>query len=261
MKRKVSVLAALGALCIAQVAAAQDAPAAGSAPPPAPAQQPAPPPAPPGNYPPPPPRASQQGDYQYPPQYPPPQYPQYPQYPPTYYAQHPGFGFTPPTSIYRPFSFTIGVGPGYLHGWGTDDNGKSDAESGFALSYNLFRLGFGIIPNLAFWVGFEGTGTNSTSPLTGENSWLRQENWLLGLQYYLVPRLYVRGGMGAGFISETTASIAASGGTGIAFAGAIGWEFVQTAHVALALDANGSITKYSNQNWSTAGLNLAVSFF
>jgi hypothetical protein len=31
--------------------------------------------------------------------------------------------------------------------------------------------------------------------------------------------------------------------------------------VALALDANGSITKYSDQYWSTAGLNLAVSFF
>jgi len=31
--------------------------------------------------------------------------------------------------------------------------------------------------------------------------------------------------------------------------------------VALALDANGSVTKYTNQYWSTAGLNLAVSFF
>jgi hypothetical protein len=263
MKRKVSVLATLvAALCIARVAVAQDAPATGSAP--APSEQPAqPPPPPPKGYPPPPPRAPSQGGYQYPQQYPPAQYPQ--QYPPTYYAPGPqqrGWGYyAQPTAIYRPFSFTLGVGPGYLHGWGTNDAGKSDAESGFALSYNLFRLGFGIVPNLSFWLGFEGTGTNTTSPLTGENSWLRQENWLLGLQYHLVPRLYVRGGMGAGFISETTASIHASGGTGIAFAAAIGYEFVQTPHVALALDANGSVTKYTNQYWSTAGLNLAVSFF
>jgi hypothetical protein len=254
MKRKVSVLASLvAALCIARVAVAQDAPATGSAPA---TEQPPQTPPPPRGYPPPPPRAPSQGGYQYPQQYP-------QQYPPTYWTpaqQQPAWGYRP-IAIYRPFSFTIGVGPGYLHGWGTNDAGKSDAESGFALSYNLFRLGFGIVPNLSFWLGFEGTGTNTTSPLTGENSWLRQENWLLGLQYHLVPRLYVRGGMGAGFISETTASIAASGGTGIAFAAAIGYEFVQTPHVALALDANGSVTKYSNQYWSTAGLNLAVSFF
>jgi hypothetical protein len=165
--------------------------------------------------------------------------------------------YAPPNTIYRPFSFTVGVGPGYLHGWGN----PADAESSVALSYNLFRLGFGIAPNTSFILAFEGTGANSTSPLTGEHSWLRQENWLLGVQYHIVPRLYVRGGLGAGFISESSASVYASGGTGIATAGAIGWEFVQTPHVALALDANGSITSYSDQYWSTAGLNLAVSFF
>jgi hypothetical protein len=261
MKPKVSVLAALvAALCIARVSAAQDAPAAGSAP----AEPTAQPPPPPQGYPPPPPRAtSQPGGYQYPQQYPPPPPNQYPpnQYPPTYWApnQPRGYGYYPQAqgAIYRPFSFTIGVGPGYLHGWGN----SADAESAVALSYNLFRLGFGIAPNTSFVIAFEGTGTNSTSPLTGEQSWLRQENWLLGVQYHIVPRLYIRGGVGAGFISEHSFSADVSGGTGIATAGAIGWEFVQTPHVALALDANGSVTKYSDQYWSTAGLNLAVSFF
>ena len=257
MKRKVSVFAnLLVASCIARVAAAQDAPAAGSAPAAAPAQPAPTPPPPPRGYPPPPPRAPAQGGYQHPQQYPPP--------PPTYYAPAPqqGWGYNqPPSYIYRPFSFTIGVGPGYLHGWGKDAVGDLDSESSVALSYNLFRLGFGIAPNLAFWLGFEGAGANSTSPLTGEHSWLRQENWLLGIQWHFVPRLYVRGGVGAGYISETSASVVASGGTGLATASAIGWEFVQTPHIALALDANGSITNYSNQYWSTAGINLAVSFF
>jgi hypothetical protein len=254
MNRKVSVLVALvAALCIARVAAAQDAPAAGSAPAAAPAQ----PPPPPRGYPPPPPRGpAPGGGYQYPQQYP----QQYPPNPPTSWApsQRRGWGYYPQTNaIYRPFSFTVGVGPGYLHGWGN----SADAESSAALSYNLFRLGFGIAPNTSFVLAFEGTGTNSTSPLTGERSWLSQENWLLGVQYHIVPRLYVRGGVGAGFISEHSFSADVSGGTGIATAGAIGWEFVQTPHVALALDANGSVTKYSDQYWSTAGLNLAVSFF
>jgi hypothetical protein len=248
MKRKVSVVVALfAALCIARVATAQDAPAGGSAPTSAPTQ----PPPPPRGYPPPPPRGPSPGGY-------PSQYPQ--QYPPTYYApaQQRGWGYYgQPAGVYRPFSFTVGVGPGYLHGWGN----SADAESAVALSYNLFRLGFGIAPNVSVVIAFEGTGTNSTSPLTGERSWLRQENWLLGIQYHLVPRLYVRGGVGAGFISESSFSADVSGGTGIATAAAIGYEFVQTPHVALALDANGSITKYSDQYWSTAGLNLAVSFF
>jgi hypothetical protein len=161
------------------------------------------------------------------------------------------------TGLYRPFSFTVGVGPGYLHGWGNN----FDSESSVALSYNLFRLGFGIAPHTQLTIAFEGAGANSTSPLTGEHSWLRQENWLLGLQYHFIPHFYVRGGIGAGFISESTATYFASGGTGFATAGAIGWEFVQTPHVAVALDANGSVTKYPDQYWSTAGLNLAVSFF
>lgn len=252
MKRKVSVLAVLSAaLCTARVSLAQDAPATATAPS-APASAS---PTPPQGYPPPPPRYPQQQ----------PGY-QYPQYPPTYYApaqQRRGWGYYPQhEGVYRPFSFSIGVGPGYLHGWGTDADGKADAESDVALSYNLFRLGFGVVPNVSFILEFQGMGASTrTKDIYNEASWLRQENWLLGIQYHFLQRMYLRGGFGAGFISESSNTAEFSGGTGMAMSGAIGWEFVQTPHVALALDANGSVTKYSNQYWSTAGLNLAVSFF
>jgi hypothetical protein len=76
-----------------------------------------------------------------------------------------------------------------------------------------------------------------------------------------VQHLYLRAAMGAGFISEHTASVSFSNGTGIATSGAVGYEFVQTPHVALALDLNGSITKFSHESWKTLGANLAVSFF
>jgi len=236
MKRTVSVLAvALAALCIARVSLAQGAPAPGSAPP-APAMQPPP------NYPPPPPRYPSGG---------------YPNAP-TYYAPaqpRQWMSYPEVSGIYRPLSFTIGVGPGYL-------TGPQNTHE-LAISYNLFRLGFGVIPNLSFVIEFQGTGVNTVNETYGEYSWLKQENWLIGLQYHFLRRMYVRGGIGAGFVSENTESFDIPGpGTGLATAGAIGFEFVQTPHVALALDLNGSVTKYARKEyWGTTGLNLAVSFY
>jgi hypothetical protein len=237
MKRTVSVLAfVVAALCIAEVAQAQGAPPSGSAPTAAPAQ-------PPPNYPPPPPRYPSGGGY-------PNQ--------PTYYAPAPQrqwMSYPEVSGIYRPLSFTIGVGPGYLTG---PQNTRE-----LALSYNLFRLGFGVVPNLSFVLEFQGTGANTVNQSYGEYSWLKQENWLLGLQFHFLRRMYVRGGIGAGFVSEHTESFDIPGpGTGLAMAGAIGFEFVQTPHVALALDLNGSITRYAlKEYWGTTGLNLAVSFY
>jgi hypothetical protein len=211
-------------------------------------------------YPPPPPRYPNQAPpANYPSQTPPANYPSAPpgyQNPPTYWGPpsvgRNQWGYPAVEGIYRPFSFTIGVGPGALIGPG---------EHELALSYNLFRLGFGLARDLSFVISFEGTGTSSISPETGEDSWLKQENWLLGIQYHVVPRLYLRGSLGAGFVSEHTESASFAGGRGVAMAGAIGYEFIQTAHVALALDLNGSVTKYARESWKTAGLNLAVSFF
>jgi hypothetical protein len=286
------------ALCLPSVALAQDAPATTVEPPTAPPPdaanaEPAPPPA---QYPPPPPRApagnpagyppspqngyppAQQGGYQpgppanYPPSpqngYPPANYPP----PPPRYQTAPGYGpppgyyYPPPRvnrysqyypqveGVYRPISFTMGIGPGALIG--------PDHIHEAALSYNLARLGIGVAPNLQLTIAFEGTGANRVSGLTGEDSWLSQNTWMFGVQYWLLPRVYVRLGAGASTISEHSASLDVYyDGTGIAMGGGIGFEFVQTRHVALALDLNGSFTQYSNDHWGTTGANLAVSFF
>lgn len=250
-------------------------PAASSAPA-APAPPPAPPPPPhpaasarpnpytppPRAYPPPPPRG-------YPP--PPPRAPGYQQgYGQPGYGQQgygPGYGgvnqgrpnygyYVPPqelrAGVYRPFSFTFSVGPGKLIGPG---------ENELAVTYNLFRLGFGIAPNLSFVLSFEGAGTNSVNPATGDDSWLKQETFLLGLQYHLERGFYLRGAVGQGSVSETTDFEKFNGGSGVALSGAVGFEFVQTAHFALALDLNASTTRYARESWQTAGLNLALSFF
>jgi hypothetical protein len=238
MKRTVSVLVVLvAALCIARPSQAQNAPAAPSAPA-------ATPPAPPPNYPPPPPRYPSSGGYGNP--------------PPSYWAPAPQRQWYDPEvtgGVFRPFSFTLGVGPGFLHG-------PEDANE-VGLSYNLFRIGIGVIPNLQFVLAFEGMGANTTSRLTGEYSWLHQENWLVGVQWHVLRRLYLRGEVGAGFIGERTDTVSIPGpGTGLATAAGIGYEFVQTPHISLALDANASLTKYAaKEYWTTTGLNLAVTFY
>jgi hypothetical protein len=248
-------------LCIPTIALAQDAPPPGDGTTTAPPADGTPP----GNYPPPPPRApaGQQPSYQYPPS----QYP--PNYPPPYYppqrVRRARYETYSPDGIYRPISFSLGIGPGLMWGPKFDGHPESDIRGKAALSYNLFRLGFGIAPNLQLILAFEGTGTNSIVPqgdFAGEHSWVTQHNWLLGLQFFFLQHFYVRGAAGLGTISESSASLDTSGGNGIAVAGAVGIELVQSRHAALGLELNGSHTTYdSNEHWTTGGLDMAVSFF
>ena len=97
--------------------------------------------------------------------------------------------------LVRPFSFTAAVGPGGFFGPG---------EEAFAVSYTLFRLGFGLAPGLSFVFGYEGIGTGSENPATGLDSWLQQNIWSLGIQGHVLQHLYVRGAVGIGTVEEET---------------------------------------------------------
>jgi hypothetical protein len=159
---------------------------------------------------------------------------------------------TPMSGVYRPFSFTAAVGPGALLGPG---------ESALAVSYQLFRLGLGVARNFSVLFAFEGAGTNSVNPATNRESWLKQDIWQLGVQSHLRQRLYVRGGLGVGFVSEKVGGRTFDGGRGMALCAAVGYEVVQLWFAAVALDLHGSTTRYARESWQTAGLDLAVSFF
>lgn len=204
-----------------------------AAPPPAAAQAPAPAP----GYPPPPPRFDG----------PPPPF----EYPYTNEAA-PTPAPAPTVAGLRRLSFTAALGPGALIGPG---------ERSLAVTYQLFRLGVGLAPNLALMFGFDGVGTNSVNPATGLDSWLRQDVWSLGLQAHVRPALYVRGGMGLGFVSEKAGGRKFSGGRGVSASAAVGYELLQRQHVALSLDLNASLTKYARESWKTAGLQVALSIF
>jgi hypothetical protein len=153
---------------------------------------------------------------------------------------------------FRRFSATAAFGPGILVGPG---------ERSLAMSYQLIRLGIGLDRNLALMFGFSGVGTSSVNPKTGNDSWLKQEVWSLGLQGNLLPRFYVRGGLGTGHVSESAGGQTFSGGRGLEAEGAVGYELLQRRHVALAVELNGSWTHYSRESWKTAGLQMSVSLF
>jgi hypothetical protein len=239
-----SLIGAGALLATATGAHAQD-----QAPPtPAPAAQPGPsePPPPPRNYPPPPPRG--QNQYGYPNQTPygyPNQNPY--GYPNQYYGPPP----IERRPSFRAFSFSAGLGAGVLAG---------PLEHDLALTY-LFRFAFGVAENLSFVVGFDGAGTSSVSPETGEDSWLTHNILWGGLQFHVMPALYVRGGVGVGWGTESTDSIRFSSTGGLAVTAGVGWEFIQSAHTALALELGGNIARYGREDWGMAGLNLALSFY
>lgn len=154
--------------------------------------------------------------------------------------------------MHRPISVTFGVGPGMLVGPG---------ETDVALSYSVFRLGIGIIRNLQFVASYEGAGTSSTSPATGESSWLSQNQWVFGLQYFFIQRMYARAGVGVGTVHESTATVESSGGTGFNVSGGVGLEFLQSDHVALGAEMNASTTRYSSESWETIGWNLTLALY
>lgn len=154
--------------------------------------------------------------------------------------------------MFRPLSLTLAIGPGMLIGPGERD---------VALSYNIFRLGIGIIRNLSFFISYEGAGTESTNPETGESSWLSQNQWLFGLQFHFLQWFYVRAGIGPGSVEESTRHFVFSNGTSLTYAGALGLEFLQTEYLALGFEASASTTHYSHESWETIGWDLTLAFY
>jgi hypothetical protein len=158
----------------------------------------------------------------------------------------------PPTGVFRAFSLTVAVGPGALIGPG---------EQTLGVSHNLVRLGWGVARNLSSFVSFEGAHAPSVNPRTHQRSWLRHDTVSVGMQLHFRRRAYVRGSLGFGFVGEETRTHSFSGGSGVAMTGALGWELVQLARHAVAVELAGNITRYPTEFWGTTGLNLTVSFF
>jgi hypothetical protein len=176
--------------------------------------------------------------------------------PPVAVQATPAFPYGPPpeperAGVYRRFSMTAALGPGRLIGPG---------EQTLAVSYQVARAGLGLDRNLNLQLSYEGIGANSEN--NGQKSWLKQDILSAGLQRFISERVYIRGGLGIGFVSEKIQNGPKyDGGKGISALAAFGYEVLQMEHLALGLDLHASLTHYPDESWKTIGLDLTISVF
>jgi hypothetical protein len=170
-----------------------------------------------------------------------------PAYPPTAYG--PLYSVTPPGAPFRPFTLGLGLGLGGL----LFHDGAGRAREG-GLSYTL-RVGFGVTRGWLVFLGAEGTGTNHMS----FGVW--QTAYLLGTQYFLAERLYLRAGVGLANATAADAAGLAIGGSGPAFMAAAGVELAQGGSTSLALEPSITAARHGDQTWSNFGLNFVLSFY
>ena len=110
-------------------------------------------------------------------------------------------------------------------------------------------------------MSYEGTGTNSVSPDTGDPSWLHQGLLSFGVQAYLRPRLYVRGGVGLEQHHRGADTLEKSSGGGMGATAGVGFEILQAWHTALGVEAAGALTHYRRETWKTGGAYITLAFY
>jgi hypothetical protein len=139
----------------------------------------------------------------------------------------------------------LGVGvlslPSYL---------DSDRESFTGYSYTV-RVGFGLTPDLIVFAGIDGVGLDERS------FELTQTNYVIGAQYFVIPRLYLRGGLGIASISEDQDASAA----GQAFLGGIGLELAQGESVSFGVEYTISAARFSGSTYVGNALSFVLSFY
>lgn len=207
-----------------------------------------------------------------PPGYPPPGYgPYYQNYygregyppPPNYYRPRPyqpSPRFYPEPTAYRTFFFGFGLGIGGV-GILSHDTSLYPNSSRAGLGYNL-RFGFGVSPRWSIVLSADGAQAYFDGVSVSETA------WTIGPQVFITRQLYARAGIGASHYSEDVCDAYGdcySGGnddSGMAVTAAIGFEFMQHYHTALALEAVGTAGYFPNKDWiNTFGVNFVLNLF
>jgi hypothetical protein len=193
----------------------------------------------------------------------------YPPPPPRYGRPH-YFGpapvrFYPEPLTYRPFYFGFGLGVAGV-GIFPNSSGTSSAGSGNSsragIGYNL-RLGFGLSPRWSLVLAADGATAYFDSYSVSQTA------WTIGPQVFLTPHLYARAGLGAATYSQdlnnnnySYAYDNSFSDSGMAVVGALGFEFAQSYHTALAIEAAGTAGYYPNKDTvSTFGVNFVLNLF
>jgi hypothetical protein len=223
------------------------------------------PPPPPRGYPPP--GYGSSYDYYYGPSYGPPAYPPPRYYRPRPYQPAPGRYYPEPLS-YRPFFFGVGLGVGGVGLFPV--KGAGDASSRAGMSYNL-HFGFGVSPRWSVVLA----GDGAYSYFSGYN--IDQSVWSIGPQVFITHHLYARAGIGVAtksidqnqdYYYSDYYSYSSYSDSGMGWTAALGWEFMQSYHLSLGLEAAATFGHYQaedvltmSKNQGTIGINFMLNLF
>jgi hypothetical protein len=223
------------------------------------------PPPPPRGYPPP--GYGSSYDYYYGPSYGPPAYPPPRYYRPRPYQPAPGRYYPEPLS-YRPFFFGVGLGVGGVGLFPV--KGAGDASSRAGMSYNL-HFGFGVSPRWSVVLA----GDGAYSYFSGYN--IDQSVWSIGPQVFITHHLYARAGIGVAtksidqnqdYYYSDYYSYGSYSDSGMGWTAALGWEFMQSYHLSLGLEAAATFGHYQTEDaitmskdQGTIGINFMLNLF
>ena len=153
----------------------------------------------------------------------------------------------PPRGVWRPFTIALGLGVGWLSQ--PDDSRDSDPSFDY-----LARIGFGVTRNWLVFLGLDGAQVSTP------DQDVTVTNYLIGAQFFILRRFYVRGGLGlATFSEETTIDDYSTAGQG--FLAAAGAELFQGENVAFGVEYAGALSRFSGGSYLKNGLLLALSFY
>jgi len=192
-------------------------------------------------------------------------------YPPPHYRRFPPpqpVRYYPEPLRYRPFFFGFGLGVSgvgeYLDSGSVYLNQGSKRRSRVGLGYDL-RIGFGVSPRWSLVLAADGASAYF------DNVSISETVFTIGPQVFLTPKLYLRAGVGAA--SRTydyndyndysyNDYYATQSDSGMGAVLAVGLEFMQSYHVALGVEANGTVGYYPNgDTLSTFGINFVMNLF
>ena len=194
--------------------------------------------------------------------------PAYPTPPRRYYRQRPyqpaPVRYYPEPLAYRTFFFGIGLGVGGVALFPASGSDKTVSRSG--MSYNL-HFGFGVSPRWSIVLAGDGAFSYVNSYA------IDQSVWSIGPQVFITRHLYARAGIGV-----ATKSIDSSSSydytysnytdSGMGWTAALGWEFMQSYHSSLGLEAGVTLGHYQNpdtitnsKDQGTIGLNFMLKLF
>ena len=151
--------------------------------------------------------------------------------------------------MWRPFTISLGLGFGLLSS--PDDGGSRDNDP--SLDY-LARIGFGVTRDWLVFLGLDGASVSSQARD------ISVTNYLIGAQYFIASRFYVRGALGlANFNEDSVLDSYNTSGQG--FLAAAGVELVQGENVGFGLEWASALSRFTGGSYFKNGLVLLLSFY